>query len=55
MLGGRFVDPVLAALGGVAAVTPEMRTRLIDIGQGWSNSRSFPSISGKQVLGNSRF
>lgn len=34
MLGGRFVHPVLGLPGGVAkAVTPEMQTRLIEIGE----------------------
>ncbi len=36
ILGGRFVHPVLALPGGVAkAVTPEMQTRLIEIGEGF--------------------
>jgi F420-non-reducing hydrogenase large subunit len=34
MLGGRFVHPVMALPGGVAkGVTPEMQTRLIEIGE----------------------
>lgn len=34
MLGGRFVHPVMALPGGVAkAVTPEMQTRMIEIGE----------------------
>lgn len=57
MLGGRFVDPVLGLPGGVAkAVTSEMRTRLIDIGQGMVEFAQLSiNLWKKQVLGNSRF
>ncbi|MCE5259411.1 MAG: Ni/Fe hydrogenase subunit alpha [Chloroflexi bacterium] len=57
MLGGRFVDPVLGLPGGVAkAVTPEMQTRLAEIGR---DMIEFAHLSldlwRKQVLGNARF
>ena len=57
MLGGRFVDPVLGLPGGVAkAVTPEMQTRLIEIGQDMIEFAQFSlELWKKQVLGNSRF
>lgn len=57
LLGGRFVHPVLALPGGVAkGVTPEMQTRLIEIGE---HMVAFGELSlqlwRKEILSNAAF
>ena len=57
MLGGRFVHPVMALPGGVAkAVTPEMQTRLIEIGESMVEFGQFSlGLWRDMVLGSQEF